>query len=261
MVWHKDQPPYRVAFHYRIMRLILRPLFRLLFRILCRVRVTGLENVPRRGAYLIAINHPSLFEPPFVLAFWPQAPEAAGAVEIWERPGQNVLVRLYGAIPVHRGEYDRKLIDAMVSALRSGKPLLLAPEGGRTHSPAMRRALPGAAHIVDQADVLVLPVGAVGTSDDLLKKAMRGERPLIEMRIGKPFRLPPLEGRGEARRAQRQRNADLIMLRIAALLPPEYHGYYAGLNLHELGIAAPADDPEAWISDDHKLAIWQEKDG
>lgn len=237
------------------MRLILRPLFRLLFHILCQVRVVGLENVPRSGAYLIAINHASLFEPPFVLAFWPRAAEAAGAVEIWERPGQNILVRLYGAIPVHRGEYDRKLIDAMLSVLRSGKPLLLAPEGGRTHSPAMRRALPGAAHIVDQADVPVLPVGVAGTSDDLLKRALRGERPLIEMRIGKPFKLPSLEGRGEARRSQRQRNADQIMMRIAALLPPEYHGYYAGLNVDWVRAAAPVDEAKAQVGGDYKLTV------
>lgn len=254
MVGHnKGQSSYRVAFRHRIMRLILRPVFRLLFRILCRVRVVGLENVPRRGAYLIAINHASLFEPPLVLAFWPQAPEAAGAVEIWERPGQNILVRLYGGIPVHRGEYDRKLIDAMLSVLRSGKPLLLAPEGGRTHSPAMRQALPGAAHIVDQANVPVLPVGVVGTSDDLLKRALRGERPRVEIRIGKPFRLPPLEGKGEVRRIQRQRNADQIMLHIAALLPSEYHGYYAARNFDEARPTAPENESEAQASDDQKL--------
>jgi hypothetical protein len=35
-----------------------------------------------------------------------------------------------------------------------------------------------------------------------------------------------VEGSGEARRASRQRNADLVMKHIAALLPPEYHGVY-----------------------------------
>jgi 1-acyl-sn-glycerol-3-phosphate acyltransferase len=67
----------------------------------------------------------------------------------------------------------------------------------------------------------------MGASDDFLKRALRFERPPIGMRVGKPFRLPTLEGRGPARRLSRQANADLVMRRIAELLPPEYHGVYA----------------------------------
>lgn len=222
-----NTPSYTIPLYRRFIRMLMRPLFRVLFHLLSRVRISGLENVPTKGPYLVAINHVSLFEPPFILAFWPVALEAAGAVEIWERPGQNVLARLYGGIQVHRGEYDRQLVEEMLAALKSGHPLLIAPEGGRTHMIGMRRANPGAAYIVDQARSPVVPVGILGTTDDFLKRAMRWERPTIEMRIGAPTILPPLEGRGEARRLARQRNADRIMQHIAALLPPEYHGDYA----------------------------------
>lgn len=245
-----NQSGYSVPRYRGFIRLLMRPLFRGLFHILSRVQVSGLENVPAKGPYLVAINHVSLFEPPFILAFWPIALEAAGAIEIWERPGQNVLVRLYGGIPVHRGEYDRQLVEQMIAVLKSGHPLLIAPEGGRTHTIGMRRANPGAAYIVDQAGAPVVPVGILGTTDDFLKRALRWERPAIEMRIGAPFTLPPLEGRGEARRLARQRNADQIMLHIAALLPSEYHGAYADLvqpgNLyqpanHPADVHTPAD--------------------
>jgi hypothetical protein len=47
------------------------------------------------------------------------------------------------------------------------------------------------------------------------------------MNIGKPLRLPPLSGKGEERRRERQRNADLVMAQIARLLPGEYRGIYA----------------------------------
>jgi 1-acyl-sn-glycerol-3-phosphate acyltransferase len=221
---------YVVPLHTRLIRTLLRPIFRLLFHILSRVRISGLENVPEHGPYLIAINHISLYEPPFVLAFWPTPPEAAGAVEIWERRGQNVLVRLYGGIPVHRGNYDRSLIETMLAALRSGRPLLIAPEGGRSHQLGMRQALPGAAYVINQAGVPVIPVGIVGATDVFLEKALRGKRPVIEMRIGQAIHLPAIAGKGEQRRLARQRNADLIMHRIAALLPPEYRGVYANLE-------------------------------
>jgi 1-acyl-sn-glycerol-3-phosphate acyltransferase len=221
---------YVVPLHTRVIRRLLRPIFRLLFHILSRVRVHGFENVPEHGPYLIAINHISLYEPPFILAFWPTPIEAAGAVEIWQKQGQNVLVRLYGGIPVHRGVYDRSLIETMLAVLRSGRPLLIAPEGGRSHQLGMRQALPGVAYVIDQAEVPVIPVGIVGATDDFLEKALHCKRPTIEMRIGQAIHLPAITGKGEQRRLARQRNTDIIMHRIAALLPPEYRGVYANLE-------------------------------
>ncbi len=218
---------YKTPFKNRLARVIIRPIFRGLFHILGRIEITGLENVPREGAYLIAINHISIYEAPFVVAFWPVAPEVAGASIIWNRPGQSLLARMYGGIPVHRGQYDRRMIDSTVNALQSGYPLLIAPEGGRSHTPGMRKANPGVAFLMDKARVPVIPVGVIGTTEDYFEKAIRGRRPIIRMRIGEPIVLPPLEGKGTSRRELRQRNADLVMFRIAALLPPEYRGVYA----------------------------------
>ncbi len=217
---------YSVPMGNRIARSVLRPIFRLVFRLLSDVKIIGKENIPKSGAYLITINHVSLFEPPFILTFWPTAPEGAGASEIWNRPGQGLLVRLYYGIPVHRGEFDRTLLETMISVLNSGKPLLLAPEGGRTHDLGMRKALPGVAYIVDKTCVPVVPVGIIGTTDDFLTRAMHLKRPPLEMRIGKPVYLPPVQGKGAARHAALQANADLIMQAIADLVPSEYRGVY-----------------------------------
>jgi len=219
--------PYRVAFWRRLVRPIIRGALRLIFRILAPVRIIGKDNIPRKGPYVVAINHVSLFDPPFILSFFPRQLEAMGAVDIWDRPGQGILARLFGGIPVHRGEFDRKVIDTVLNVLRSGYPLLIAPEGERSHVTAMQRGRPGVAYILDEARVPVLPVGIVGTTDDFFKKAIRGKRPLLEMRIGKPINLPPVEGKGEARRESRQRNTDLVMRHIAGLLPEEYRGVYA----------------------------------
>jgi 1-acyl-sn-glycerol-3-phosphate acyltransferase len=79
---------------------------------------------------------------------------------------------------------------------------------------------------MDRAKVPVLPVGIGGTSDDFGSRAIRGKRPEVHIRIGKPFMLPSVEGSGEERRAARQSNADLVMRHIAALLPEEYWGLY-----------------------------------
>ena len=128
---------------------------------------------------------------------------------------------------MHRGDYDRALLNWITRVLKSGYPLLIAPEGGRSHVTAMRRAMPGIGYIIEAARVPVLPIGLVGTTDDYWQRARRGEKPLLEMRIGKPIDLPPISEKGAARHTARQRNADLVMSRLAGLLPEEYRGVYA----------------------------------
>ncbi len=210
-----------------IRRSFLRGTMRLVFRTLGRVTLTGFENVPLGTAYMAAVNHVSIFDPPFLLAFWPEILQAIGAVDVFDKPGQGELLKMYGTVPVHRGQYDRELLDAVLKMLRTGYPVMIAPEGTRSHAFGMQRAKPGIAYLLDEAKVPVVPVGIVGTTDDFLKRGLAGKRPALELRIGPPFTVPPLEGRGEERRQSRQRNADFVMQHIAAVLPPEYRGVYA----------------------------------
>jgi 1-acyl-sn-glycerol-3-phosphate acyltransferase len=218
---------YRVSFGLRLRRSILRTSVRFLFSILGRIRVTGLAHIPLGTSYVVAANHISIYDPPLVLCFWPEMLEAIGAIDVFDKPVQGQLLKLYGTIPVHRGEYDRELIETMLAMLRAGHRLLIAPEGGRSHVTAMRRAMPGIGYILDEAHVPVIPIGIIGTTDDFLENGLKGRRPPLEIRIGRPVVLPAIEGRGEARRAARQRNADLVMQHIAGLLPPAYRGVYA----------------------------------
>ncbi len=219
---------YRLAWWRRwLSRPFIRFVFRGVFHILAPVKITGKKNVPLGKPYIVAINHVSLFEAPFIGVFWPEQLEVMGAVDVWSRPGQNILARLWGGIPVHRGDYDRALFDQVLSALAAGYPMLIAPEGGRSHKPGMRQAKPGVAYLVEQSGLPVVPVGIVGTTDDFWRRASKGKRPPLEMRIGKPIQLPPVEGKGESRRESRQRNADLVMRTIAGLVPEDYRGVYA----------------------------------
>ena len=85
------QEQFSIPIHTRLIRWILRPIFKAIFLLLMRVQLRGLENIPSQGPYLIAINHVSLYDPPFSLAFWPVPPEAAGAVDLWDKPGISLL--------------------------------------------------------------------------------------------------------------------------------------------------------------------------
>ena len=218
---------YHIPIRFRLSRPVLKTVFRLLFRFLGRIKVLGKDNIPYGRPYVVAMNHISIFDPPLIAAFWPEMLEIVGASDVFEKPGQGQLLKMYGVIPVHRGEYDRVLMQRVITLINAGYPLLIAPEGGRSHVTAMRRALPGIAYIIEKTDVPVVPAGLVGTTDDFWQRATHGERPQLEVRIGSPFNLPIITEKGAARREARQRNADLVMQYVAGLLPQDYRGVYA----------------------------------
>jgi 1-acyl-sn-glycerol-3-phosphate acyltransferase len=229
---------YSVPLTNRLLRPPLKTAFFLLLKALSPVTVTGREHVPARGPYLVAINHVSLYEAPLILAFWPSFLEVLGAAEIWHKPFQNVLARMYYALPVHRGQYDRQVLEKAVVVLESGRPLLIAPEGGRSHTPGMRRAHPGVAFLAERAaqrtgaPIPIIPVALVGTTEDYAARAFAFKRPALEMHIGAPLTFPPLARQADKKRSDAlQANADQVMLAIAAMLPPEYHGVYAASEL------------------------------
>ena len=218
---------YRIPLHTRFFRRLLRLFFRILFRLLGRVQIKGLENIPDHHRYIAAFNHVSLVEVPFIAAFWPEVIEIIGAAAVWERPGQAIIARMWSGIQVKRYEFDRKVFREIELAYQAGRPLMISPEGGRSHTPGLRRGKPGIAYIIDKMDLIVVPVAVVGNTMDFLKQGLRLKRPTIQMIVGEPFNLPPLTGRGEERREMRQWNTDLIMARLASLLPPDYRGVYS----------------------------------
>jgi len=218
---------YRVPLSLRFTRFFMKPAFRGIFHILGRIRITGKENIPYGKPYVVAMNHVSIFDPPFVGAFWPEDLEIIGAADVFDKPGQGQVLKAYGVIPVHRGDYDRALLNKIIHIIKSGFPLLIAPEGGRSHVPAMQRAKSGVAYIIEQTNVPVVPTALVGTTGDFWQRAKRGERPKLEMRIGKPITLPTITSKGNERHEARQHNADLVMRHLAGLLPEEYRGVYA----------------------------------
>ena len=218
---------YHVPLYFKIGRPGLKALFRGIFHVLARVKMIGKENIPFGKPYVVAINHVSIFDPPFVGAFWPEQLEIIGAADVFDKPGQGQLLKAYGVIPVHRGDYDRALFTKIISIIKSGHPLLIAPEGGRSHVTAMQRAMPGIAYIIEQTRVPVMPVGLVGTTEDFWQRARRGKRPSLEMLIGKPITLPEIIAKGAEKHEARQKNADLVMSYLAGLLPEEYRGVYA----------------------------------
>jgi len=181
-----NKKEYHVTLFPRIRRAIAKTAVRWVFKALGRIQITGLENIPRGKPYVAAINHVSIYDPPLVLSMWPEIMEAVGAVDVFDKPFQGDLLRAYGVIPVHRGEYDRVLIDTMLAILRSGYPLMIAPEGTRSHGGGLRRAKPGVGYILDEAAVPLLPVGLVAQPIALRNMPFVSSVPCLRCALASP---------------------------------------------------------------------------
>jgi 1-acyl-sn-glycerol-3-phosphate acyltransferase len=220
---------YQISAQTRLVRKFLKVVGGAILRSISHMDVRGLENIPKEGSYVVVFNHVSIFDPPVLLSVWPTDPEVVGATDVWTRRGHDILARLWKAIPINRGEVDRAAMETILSVLRAGRPLLLAPEGTRSHVPGMQNAKPGVVYIIEATQTRILPVGVTGTTSDFLKQVFKGKRPNIGVNIGEPFELSALQMNDLPPKEIRQRKVDMIMRRIADLLPKEYHGVYANL--------------------------------
>ena len=193
----------------------------------CMVRreVTGLENVPLTGACLIVLNQLSFFDTPLVRVTIPR-PDVTGLVARSYRDNWffRFVIEAGGGIWIRRGGGDRVALEAALEALRRGWMVAISPEGRRSRTGGLIRAKPGVASLAYRARVPILPMAFTNTAG-IAPALKRLRRTTVSARIGEPFELTPL-GRLN-RRGQRQDAADLIMCRLARLLPPEYRGVYA----------------------------------
>lgn len=206
-------------------RMILRHGGRILLQALARLDVQGLENVPAEGPLLVAFNHLAHLDGPLIVACIPREVEGLALSDLYDVPVVGQLLKLYGVVPVHRDQFDRAVLRRALAVLREGKALALAPEARMSVTGALERARHGAAYLALHAAAPILPVALTGT--ELIPGALRRlRRASVTMTVGEPYH-PPAPARDPAlRRAQIEEVTATIMLRIAALLPPEYRGEY-----------------------------------
>lgn len=188
-----------------------------------RFQFHGLEHVPASGPVLVMINHTNFWDPVVVMPFLKRPMVPMTKVEGFENPWFGWMIAGYGAIPVHRGTIDREAIRAATDVLEHDGMLLIAPEGTRSRTGQLMKGQDGMAFIASRSKkvVKILPV-AVLNAKDIFPALKKLRRATVNVHIGEPFALPPVEGRPNLTAI-----TEICMRKLAAIMPPDMRGVYA----------------------------------
>jgi 1-acyl-sn-glycerol-3-phosphate acyltransferase len=214
---------------------LFRFVVRLILNIIARIEMVGFDNLPTSQGFVIAANHIGRLDAALAYYVLDRPDIIMVVAEKYEKYAfLRWLVRITNGMFIDRYNADIKAIREMLRRLQQGQILTITPEGTRSKSGNLIQAKPGGIYLAWKAGVPILPVALTGSEDAVVKDRLKHFKRLnIKAVAGKPFTLPPIDGKD--RDAALQEYTDDVMYRIAALLPPERRGFYAdGSRLKEM---------------------------
>lgn len=146
-------------------------MFYKIFKMLCRLwfgtilgtRVVGMENIPKDGAFILAANHVSNWDPPFLGAFMEREVCYMGKEELFKNPIMAAICRGLHVFPVKRGAADKTAIKTAVKILKDGKCFGIFPEGTRSKTGKLGKAEPGVSLIAAMTKAPIIPAAIINT--------------------------------------------------------------------------------------------------
>ncbi|MCY1717533.1 MULTISPECIES: lysophospholipid acyltransferase family protein [Microbacterium] len=138
-----------------------------------RIEIRGGENLPSEGAYVIAPNHNSEFDPVIVaVAVWRlgRAPRFMAKESLFKVPVLGAALRATGMVPVPRASTSaNQSMKAAEQIARDGRGVIVYAEGTLTRDPDLwpMRGKTGAVRLALAADLPLIPMAQWGVQQIL----------------------------------------------------------------------------------------------
>lgn len=156
------------------------------FGLIFRTKVIGAENIPKDGSFILAANHVSNWDPPFLGTFIARTVYYMGKEELFKNPIMAAICRWLHVFPVKRGAADKTAIKTAVKILKDGKCLGIFPEGTRSKTGKLGKAEAGVSLIAAMTKATIIPAAIVNT-----EKIFSREKffPSLTVVYGKPMKF------------------------------------------------------------------------
>ena len=186
---------------------IIKALFVFIYTRIFPTTVVGAENVPQKGAVILAANHLSNWDPVLVGVFLPRHLIYLAKEELFKVPLLKTILHNVHAVPVRRGASDRAAIKTALDMLTKEKCICMFPEGTRSKDGKLHKGAPGVALIAAKSNSAVVPVAIEGTYKIKLFRKLK-------ITFGKPMYF----GEEKANKENLQEFTAKIMKEIASML-------------------------------------------
>ncbi len=186
-------------------------------------KINGVENIPKKGPYIIAANHASYMDHLILQNFW--ARRFNKIIHFLAKKehfyGIQRLWHIYfKAIPLDRKAGGKDALEKAIVYLKKGKIVTIYPEGTRTLTGKLQKAKTGVARLALGAKVPVVPVGLIGTFQILPKGKLIPRFKKAIVNIGKAMYFNKYHGKINKKNLRLVTNT--IMKEIARLSNQEY---------------------------------------
>ena len=181
---------HRKASFYNIWRtifqwIICRIFYMIRLKVIYRLKVEGLENVPKDNDYIVCANHLSTLDPPMLAGIFPNRVSFMAKQELFDIPFICWWIDWMGTFAVNRESLAPSTIKTVMEIKKSRWKWVFGifPQGTRQKPGEISDITKGFAGLAKITKCSVLPVGIVGT-EKATHIPFSGK---VTVRIGKPI--------------------------------------------------------------------------
>jgi len=135
------------------------------WRLWLKVTAEGEEHLPRRGPFLLLINHQSMLDPMLIHSLAPRQIWSMTKSTQFRHPVMRWLLARLGGFPTRRYQVDPQAVRVALRYLEEGRGVGIFPEGERSWDARLQPLRRGTVRLVLKAGVPVIPVGVIGAYD------------------------------------------------------------------------------------------------
>ncbi len=171
-------------------------------RIFFRLRLFGRENIPKKGAFIIASNHQSYLDPVLCGAPLRRPMHYLARESLFSNWFFRALISSVNALPLKQGEGDLTTFRRVIELLKEGKGICLFPEGTRTKDGRIEPFKPGLGLLCRRGDAAIIPTVIDGAFECWPRHRKMFSFGSIQVQFGQPITVRQAEEMGDKKLAE-----------------------------------------------------------